>query len=52
MFIFFMRTGNKAVYFLWLYRNNVYNIAAMEQVSRIVVHRGKLRVLKIQMDYL
>ena len=52
MFIFFVFTGNKAVDFLWLHRNKVYNIAALEQLSRIVAHKGKLHVLKIQMDYL
>ena len=39
-------TGNKAVYFLWLHRNNMYNIAALEQLSRMVVHKGKLHALK------
>ena len=31
---------------MWLHRNNVYNIAVLEQLSRIVLHRGKLHVLK------
>ena len=53
MFIFSVCTGNKSVYFLWLHRNNVYYIAALQQLSRVVVvHKGKLRVLKNQMDYL
>ena len=33
-------------------QKNVYSIAALKQLSRIVVHRGKLHVLKMQMDYL
>ena len=27
----------------------MYNIAALEELSRIVVHRGRLHVLKVQM---
>ena len=30
-------SGNKAVHFQWLHRNNVYNITALEQLSKIVV---------------
>ena len=37
---------------MWLHRNNVYNVTALEQLSRFLVHRGKLHVLKNQMDYL
>ena len=50
LFFQVVSTGNKAVYFLWLPRNTVYNIAVLEPLSRIVVHRGKLQVLKVQMD--
>ena len=32
--------------------NVVHFITVQKQLSRIVVHRGKLYVLKIQMDYL
>ena len=40
---------------MWLpvHRNKVFNITALEQLSRIVLgHRVKLHVLIIQMDYL
>ena len=51
MFIhFFFCTGNITVYFLWLHRKNGYNIAALEQLSKMVVHRAKLSALQIQMD--
>ena len=52
MLLFLICTANKAVSFLWLHKNNVYSIAVLEQLSRIVGRRGKLHVLKIQMDYL
>ena len=49
MFIFFVCTGNKAAHFMCLHRNNEYNIAVLEQLSSIVVHRDELHVLKIWM---
>ena len=44
----FICTGNKVVYFLWLHSNNVYNMAVLEQLSRILEHRESSMFWKIK----
>ena len=36
---FFICTGNKAVYIMWLHRNDVYNIAPLEQLQNCGAQR-------------
>ena len=40
MLLIFISTDNKAVYSLWMHRNNVYTIVMLKQLFRLVVHKG------------